>query len=302
MKTPIVCLLVLLFTHSAWPCINRLETRYDGSPAGRSSHSKFGELKLSLLTETEVDGAQMERELRGSGEFTKRNDYAVALMYLGRAQEAVERLQQLEQEKPGNYAVAANLGTAFELSGHNREALRWIEEGIRRNSASHEGTEWLHVKILEAKIAAQSDASYFQKHSVLGLKAGEIGQKIRMGGQELLPQDLMKAIQHQLTERLKFVKPPDPAVASLLFDYAAIEAAVGTLEGAKLLLRLAVEYGYPPAPVKVLQADYDRRISWGRIRGYLPSGTGVLIVMIIQIILFLIYARRRGWLAKFRFH
>jgi hypothetical protein len=54
--------------------------------------------------------------------------------------------------------VAANLGTALELLGNKEEALHWIREGIRRNPQSHEGTEWLHAKILEAKIAAQKDA------------------------------------------------------------------------------------------------------------------------------------------------
>jgi len=45
-----------------------------------------------------------------------------------------------------------DLGTAYELAGKNEPALRWIREGLRRNPNSHKGTEWLHVKILEAKI------------------------------------------------------------------------------------------------------------------------------------------------------
>ena len=99
----------------------------------------------------------MESDLRSSTNFTDRSDYAVALMYLGRHQEAVTLLHQLEAERPGEYFVAGNLGTAYELTGKNEEALRWIREAIRRNPAAHEGTEWLHAKILEAKIAQQKD-------------------------------------------------------------------------------------------------------------------------------------------------
>lgn len=43
----------------------------------------------------------MEAELRGSTNFNDRSDYSVALMYLGRSQEAVQLLETLENEKPG---------------------------------------------------------------------------------------------------------------------------------------------------------------------------------------------------------
>ncbi len=69
-------------------------------------------------------------------DFTNRNDYAVALVYLGRYDEAISLLQRLEKETPGHYATAANLGTAYELSGNNELALKWIKEGIRRNPRS----------------------------------------------------------------------------------------------------------------------------------------------------------------------
>ena len=187
------------------------------------------------------DGVKMEADLRGAAKFSDRSDYSVALMYLGRNKEAVDLLQQLEKEQPGEYFVASNLGTAFELSGNNEEALRWIKEGIRRNPDSHEGSEWLHAKILESKIARQKDLTFFEKHSVLELDPAKIGEQIIIGEKTLSPKQLAEAIQHQLAERLQFVKPPDPAVASLLFDYAAIEAATNSLESAKSILQMELE-------------------------------------------------------------
>jgi hypothetical protein len=147
------------------------------------------------------------------------------------------------------------------LTGNNEEAARWIGEGIRRNPESHEGTEWLHLKILQAKIAAQQDPDYFKKHSVLDLAPQTITEETLLGEKKLRPEEMAAAIQHQLAERMQFVKPPDPAVASLLFDYAAIEARTRTLESAKQMLHLAVSYGYPPDKVNPLMGLYDHRIA-----------------------------------------
>lgn len=215
-----------------------------------------------------TDGENLEAELRNATEFTNRNDYCVALMYLGRSQEAVDRLQKMEQEKPGEYYIASNLGTAYELAGNNEAALRWINEGIRRNPASHEGTEWLHAKILEAKIAREKDPAYFEKHSVLELNPAQIGESMIIDGKTFTPGQVAEAIQHQLVERMQFVKPPDPAVASLLYDYAAIDAASSSMESAKNILNLAAEYGYPPTKIEVLQKDFDRRLSWRKTQDY----------------------------------
>lgn len=230
----------------------------------------------------------MEASLRGATNFNDRSDYSVALMYLGRSPEAVELLQQLEKEKSGQYFIAANLGTAYELSGDNEDALRWINEGIRRNPDSHEGTEWLHAKILEAKIAQQKDPNYFKKHSVLELQPQTLGEDLSIGQQNISRKKLAEAIQYQLAERLQFVKPPDPAVASLLFDYAAIEAVSTTLESAKSILEMAMEYGYPSDKVQPLVNLYDRRIAWRKTKQYAFYG---LIGVGFLALLYLLYKR-----------
>jgi tetratricopeptide (TPR) repeat protein len=265
------CIVILLFSaQAALPCANMAGsgTSYEGEKVSGGYKRGVVGLRRALRRDRHPDGAAIEMALRDSTRFEDRSDYAVALMYLGRSEEAVKRLRQLEQEKPGEYFVAANLGTAYELSGNNEEALRWIKEGIRRNPESHQGTEWLHVKILEAKIAGQRDPDYFKKHSVLDLKPGSLRRDATVGDTELPPDGVASAIQYQLEERLQFVKPPDPAVASLLFDYAAIEAATRTLETAKDVLRLAVEYGYPTEQVQPLVALYDHRIAWRKTKEY----------------------------------
>jgi len=236
-------------------------TSYEGHPKSASGVGAAVRLRSFLKMDHHDEGMEMQSALANSTNFNERSDYAVSLVYAGKTKEAVELLQSLEKEQPGTYIVAANLGTALELLGNNEEALHWIKEGIHRNPQSHEGTEWLHAKILEAKIAAQKDVDYFKKHSVLELDPQPVSSAIIMDGRSLSPAEVVKAIQYQLEERLQFVKPPDPAVASLLFDYAAIEAATNILESAKGLLKMAVEYGYPADRVEAQIKLYDRKIA-----------------------------------------
>ena len=235
----------------------------------------------------------MQDKLESSTNYNDRSDYAVALAYTGRNKEAVQILQKLEQEQPGNYFIAANLGTALELAGDNDAALNWIREGIRRNPNSHHGTEWLHAKIIEAKIAQQKDSAYFNTHTILDLDPERVSAGLTVEGKLLLPKQIGEAIQDQLQERLQFVKPPDPAVASLLFDYAAVEAATNTLESAKGLLKMAVEYGYPSARVEQRTKVYDSIIAWRKTKHYITYSIIAFCAVIVTFKVFgALYKRR----------
>jgi tetratricopeptide (TPR) repeat protein len=162
---------------------------------------------------------------RLTSDYKWQSDYAVALMHLGEAAKAVEILSDIEHTHPGEYVVAANLGTAYELSGDNDKAAEWIQEGMRRNAQAHHGTEWLHLLILNAKQALASDPEWLKTHSVLGLDFGSGAMPSQpdvvftmSDGVERDLTDIQKAVTYQLHERLAFVTPPDPIVADLLFD------------------------------------------------------------------------------------
>lgn len=157
------------------------------------------------------------------------NDLAVAYILSGAYGKAVKLLKRLEKNNPGIPMTASNLGTALELSGNNEEALHWIKEGVVRNAKDHEDTEWLHVKILEAKVALQKDPAWLDSRSVLGV---DFGRALRPERPSILPvdqfdktrswEDVEKAMDYQLKERLKFVKAPDLIVASLFQSRADI--------------------------------------------------------------------------------
>lgn len=271
---------------SAVACVNITQTRLDGAAVTTGySTIRLLDLKKALATDLRPEGERMEASLRAATDINGRSDYAVALMYLGRAEEAVARLKALEQEHSGEYFVAANLGTAYELAGNNAEALRWIQEGIRRNPESHEGTEWLHVRILEAKIQEEKDPTYFEHHSVLDVDptnpTNTVPEELQGSGNKMVLEWVKRALLHQLNERLQFVKPPDKPVAGLLFDLAMLEAGTHSLEPATKLLELAKDYGYSSAKADAVLADFRRKIFWREVHTTYPVIVASIVVFLV---------------------
>lgn len=178
-----------------------------------------------------------------------REDEYLALrdMLTGNPDAAVERLLSMEAAAPGDYSTAANLGTAYELAGNNAMAHFWIAKGIERNPESHYGTEWLHLRILEAKIAMEDDPDYLKnRHIVPVPEDGNFfgGYRIETGGVPKGWGGAKLALRYQLGERMLFVKPQDPVVADLLYSAARLHASLRDWREAAILLELAREYGY----------------------------------------------------------
>lgn len=181
-------------------------------------------------------------------------NYSAALLRNNKADEAITVLKDLNGLYPNEYKIATNMGTAYELIGDNRMALHWIEQGIVLNPKSHQGSEWVHAKILRAKIAAEHDPSWFTRHSVLGLPFRDKGlivdrlefPQTNVGSSA----NLMHMIDHvglQLRERMPLVPPQDPVVANLLFDLAHLLALQEAYEDGVDILRLSSLYGDPHA-------------------------------------------------------
>src|SRR5437868_3198766 len=127
-------------------------------------------------------------------------------------------LEDAEKKIPGDALIASALGTAFELKGQLGDALDWIREGIKRDAGAHKGSEWLHARILEAKLALAKDPKWFDKHNVLGLDFGKDEVPV---APEILPieqgrikgaEQLLDQIDYQLVERTKNSRPPNPVL------------------------------------------------------------------------------------------
>jgi len=191
-----------------------------------------------------------------------------ALLHVGEIKPALAILVQIELTVPGQYATATNLGTAYELAGKNEHALSWIRAGIRRNPESHEGSEWLHVAILEAKLAMAKDAAWLRSHSIprTGLRQrgdSEAPRALSVGQprNRLDAEGTRSAIHVQMAERLQFVAPPEPIVGDLLFDYANLLMLTDTMENAAAIYDLALRYGTPRAQLARQRMAHARQVA-----------------------------------------
>ncbi len=158
--------------------------------------------------------AKAEESHRSGPTLENTNDLAVAWILTGRMAEGIQLLRDLEKKQPGNAIVAANLGTALELTGEDEEALQWIRESVRRDPQEHQGSEWVHVKILEARLALKKDPNWLRKNSVVGWREGQrLPPNER--SQPRTPRNLIDSIGYQLNERTQFVSAPDAIVGDL---------------------------------------------------------------------------------------
>jgi tetratricopeptide (TPR) repeat protein len=211
------------------------------------SESLLDQLTKHALKEPWTERRDRLRKLLAEGgDFRVKNDLATTLVHTGEIAESVKLLEEIETEKPGLYSTAANLGTAYELSGDDRKALEWIRKGIERNPDAHEGSEWLHVRILEAKLALAEDKDWLKTNSITGVvrtgleitvtSVGNRGEKLALG-------QVKAALLYQLHERLQFVLPPDVLVGALLLDLGELVAMEPPGAGAAGgIVRLAYSY------------------------------------------------------------
>jgi tetratricopeptide (TPR) repeat protein len=257
----------------------RVEGWRDDPAAALSDHAEHQRRATLPLGPTPAEDAP----------WSQRSDHAALLLYRGKAQEAIAILDSIERQHPGEYVVAANLGTAHELAGDDGAALRWIREAVSRNPGAHEGTEWLHVRVLEAKRAIAADPAWLETHTVLGLDFGSaVGPVLPSrwpDGRDA--EATMHALAYQLHERTGFVKPPDAVVGDLLATYADLVAIQRVIETALPLYDLALRYQPPRAAAIQQRRDglADRASSralrdtarvWGPIAGIAMLLTGAI--------------------------
>lgn len=204
----------------------------------------------------------------------------VRLVHQGRYPAAIRLFLAIERLHPGRHETAANLGTAVELMGRDTLALRWIREGIRRDAREHEGTDWLHARILEAKMALARDPHALDGRSVAGVTfvdtllpplptsypAGNDGRPVK-------PYELERAFSYQLRERLPFVPPKDAVVANLLMDWATLHLSGGSIEDAQAFYRLALRYGAHRRPLIDARLEYIAK-TLAHSRRHPPGGLG----------------------------
>lgn len=283
----------LLLTACAFGCINLYTTllngtvRYgDSEPGDCMVHGKHVDRTAIKHVLDSLDAAGRQHGM-GPEDL---NDRGVMLIYLGRYAEAVEQFRALRRSGFNSYTVNANLGTAFELMGENDSALACIRRAVAIDPASHEGSEWIHVKVLERKVALANGQA---TGPILGCSfgAGELPRAPERIGLEVLRSHLM----YQLQERLTFVAPRDPVVAELLFELGNTQALLVNVECALDLYEQAAEYGLSTElfearrsrlgrmtlKAKLLNAAEGKPARWMQVALY---GGGLLVLVLLALL------------------
>jgi hypothetical protein len=236
-KLSTVVALLLFAPASAWACFNGYA--FHGTHAsGTNDILGFEKLPKRHFGKLEHGDTLCQN-------FKDSSDYAVYLIKQGYLGRGLIMLHELSLNYPQEYVIAANLGTAYELSGLNDSALRWIEYSLMLNPNAHEGTEWVHTDILKAKIASAKDPNWLKTHHVLNIDRSNYGEHIYGSSQKSkLLREVLNAIYIQLTERLPFTAPGDLIMgdictdAALIIEYTSIEAGMAWW-------KLADEFGVP---------------------------------------------------------
>jgi hypothetical protein len=168
------------------------------------------------------------------------SDYGLIFILEGKYEEAKNIYLEIEKIKPGRYETASNLGTVYELLGDNKKALKWVKKAIAIYPESHMDSEWLHVKILEAKIKGSDQ--FITSDFLLNHNFGRATIPTRNLTQSQLLH-LKNALFFQLNERVTFIKPRDKIMAQLLFDMGNVLALSSSPYEATVLYEQAKTYG-----------------------------------------------------------
>lgn len=168
------------------------------------------------------------------------SDKGYLLIVQGKYNEALNLYLNIEKIEPNRYSTASNLGTLYELMGENQKAYIWIKKSIEINPESHKGSEWLHLRILEAKIKKLKDVSgQFLINTNFGTSSEP---KTKLSKKEV--DELTQSIYYQVNERMSFIEPKDKIISILLFELGNLAELKGENNSALETYRTARLYGY----------------------------------------------------------
>lgn len=181
-----------------------------------------------------------ELRAKNSNDFKDQSNIALYLMKLGHADSALMILKPLIEKHPNEYTLNSNIGTAYELTGDLDNALKYISKGYEINPDSHLKSEWIHIRILEAKIKERGHRGWIRKNPIVPVQ--ELIEK--MG-------DLRKyrhrenPLAYQIKTRVPFTPAPNAVIANLLETLAQFNEEHGTYENALLSYAYALEFHQP---------------------------------------------------------
>jgi tetratricopeptide (TPR) repeat protein len=105
-------------------------------------------LRQRYLAEAKALQARLDKDKLGADEIA---DLGALYVRLGEAERAVEILRPAQRTHANHFAIAANLGTAWQMLGDYRQAGASLEEAVRLAPGKHLPFEQAHLKLVRAR-------------------------------------------------------------------------------------------------------------------------------------------------------
>lgn len=225
---------------------------------------------------------QLDSLYKATNDLDYLSDKGYVLIISKKYLEALDVYFQIEKIKPNRYSTASNIGTIYELLGKNKEALYWINKSIQINPKSHKGSEWIHSKILKAKIRGEK---YITSNFLINLDSDNDRTLAQLSKSKR--KELINALYYQLNERVSFIKDKDKIIAQLLFDLANLLVIDGNSSDAVIIYIKAEKYGYSPEKIhnKIINTSWKSSVSINKKN---KSNETYKIVVVVELVIILI--------------
>lgn len=185
--------------------------------------------------------AKKQRTLR-AGELA---DLGALYLRLGQVDSAINVLRPAAAEYPREFAIQANLGSAWHLAGNWSEAVEHLRQAVKLAPVEFQPLESLHLKLVLIRMRSTPASGIdplFGIQFVTGDGIHRLG-KLTQQERDTLPKGMVA-----LTQRLALSFPNDPL---LLWQLGELSVVFGDLASASSLLDLCVgEYSMSHADLR----------------------------------------------------
>lgn len=209
---------LLLFSLQSEACINIFAI----DSAGRAhylSHWFFFSVEFRQKEITNEIKSVEKKFAAGDYSYQNISDYGAWLLMAGRFSEGLDIFRALSKKYPQVYEINANTAVAYELNGDIDSALYWETASLKINPEAHSGSEWIHLKILEARKQLQTDPDWCMHHNVTDV-VNMIKQHYKFEEHEDFNEGYrtFTDFMNQLEERFPFTYTEDPVMGKLLLE------------------------------------------------------------------------------------
>jgi hypothetical protein len=163
----------------------------------------------------------------------ERADLGALYVRLGRTSEAVECLRDAQRRHPNHFAIAANLGTTWQLAGNLEQAALALQDAVRLAPGKFLQAEEYHLKLVRLRLRAKTAGSAGEIDDLFGIRyVGESGAfepgKLAVAEKKKLP---VRAV--PIAQQLALWLPAD---GPLLWQLAELASAHGDVRTAAAML------------------------------------------------------------------